>query len=477
MLVDTQPATYQHAPASPEVRDAWVNSQLIGVLMDNMGPSLLAATLSLPVLIYMMAGEVNGTALAVWTVLMLAMLVFRYRLIGIYRLRYDSLEGPQRQAFIQRYQWTWPAVAALWGGPVALSYMQASLITQFVCALVVLGQGLLTLTAFSAYLPIYRAYAHALIATVFLGLLGVTAYFIDAPDALQTGVIFMVLLLVFWALLQMAGSRLHLVHRSSFELQFSNQELIDSLTLQTRASLRAVATKNRFLASAAHDLRQPVHALSLYADWLASEPEMARDIAPRILQSTRAINELFDSLFDLTRIDAGNYKVRLQQVDVQQLFADLALQFEPVAAAKRLRLRTHTRPTTLWSDPVVLRRILGNLVSNALRHTAQGGVLMALRHREDMIVFEVWDTGVGIAREHQQAIFQEFFRVSQHQGTEDSLGLGLTIVSKLSSLMGYQLALQSEANRGSVFRVMLPAYTQQEGEPVPQPTVVSKAAG
>jgi signal transduction histidine kinase len=78
-----------------------------------------------------------------------------------------------------------------------------------------------------------------------------------------------------------------------------------------------------------------------------------------------------------------------------------------------------------------------------------------------VLVFEVWDTGVGIAREHQQAIFQEFFRVSQHQGTEDSLGLGLTIVSKLTTLMGYQLALSSEADRGSVFRVLLPAYTQK----------------
>ena len=476
MLVDTQPATHQHAPASPEVRDAWVDSQLVGVLMDNMGPSLLAATLSLPVLIYLMAGEVYTPGLVAWTVVMLAVLVFRYRLIGIYRLRYDSLEGPQRLAFIQRYQWTWPAVAVLWSGPVVLSYLEASLVTQFVCALVVLGQGLLTLTAFSAYLPVYRAYANGLILSVLAGLVGSTAYHIAEPTALEMGVGFMVLLLVFWALLQMAGTRLHLVHRSSFELQFSNQELIDSLTLQTRASLRAVATKNRFLASAAHDLRQPVHALSLYADWLASEPEMARDIAPRILQSTRAINELFDSLFDLTRIDAGNYKVRLQHVDVRKLFADLVLQFEPVAAGKQLQLRTRTRPLTLWSDPVVLRRILGNLVSNALRHTQRGGVLVALRQRQDVIVFEVWDTGVGIAREHQQAIFQEFFRVSQHQGTEDSLGLGLTIVSKLASLMGYQLALQSEANRGSVFRVMLPAYSRQEGGASPQPTVVRAEA-
>lgn len=477
MLVDTQPATYQHVPASPEVRDHWVNSQLIGVLMDNMGPSLLAAVLSLPVLVYLMAGQTNPIALAVWTALMVFMLVLRYRLIGIYRLRHDSLEGPQRMVFVERYQWSWTAMALLWGGPVLLSYQQSTQATQFVCGLVVLGQGLLTLTAFSAYLPVFRKYANALIFAVFAGLAWNTLLLLHKPEAVQIGLVLMALLFVFWGLLIMAGRRLHEVHRSSFELQFSNQELIDSLTLQTRASLRAVATKNRFLASAAHDLRQPVHALSLYADWLATEPEMARDIAPRILQSTRAINELFDSLFDLTRIDAGNYKVRLQHVDVKKLFADLSLQFEPVAVGKSLRLRTHTRPTTIWSDPVVLRRILGNLVSNALRHTHQGGVLLALRHREDMLVFEVWDTGVGIAREHQQAIFQEFFRVSQHQGTEDSLGLGLTIVSKLTSLMGYQLALNSVANRGSVFRVMLPDFTQREPLLEPQQAAVDSNSG
>lgn len=460
MLVDTQPATHQHVPASPEVRRQWVDSKLIDVLMDNAMSSLLSAALALPIMLYLMAGEVHPLALVVWTSLLLALLAYRYRMIVTYRLRYDSTEGATRMEFIQRYGWSWAAVGVLWGASTGLTFLQASVSVQLVCGLVVLGHGLWSLTAFSAYLPVFRCYTNALVVSVLLGmavpmLLGTvpTMGFVHVASLAF-------LLLIFWRLLRTAGQRLHQVHRASLELQFFNQELIDSLTQQTRASLRAVATKNRFLASAAHDLRQPVHALSLYADWLATEPEMAPDIAPRILQSTRAINELFDSLFDLTRIDAGNYKLRLQHVDVQQLFADVVLQFQPVAAGKSLKLRTHARPTTLWADPVVLRRILGNLVSNALRHTHQGGVLLGLRHRSDMLVFEVWDTGVGIAREHQQAIFQEFFRVSQHQGTEDSLGLGLTIVSKLATLMGYQLALQSVANQGSVFRLMLPAYTQ-----------------
>lgn len=462
MLVDTQPATHQHLPASQEVRDEWVDAQLIGVLMDNAMPSLISGILALPVMAYLMAGEVNSWALALWALLMFLVLAYRYRMVRIYRLQYDNMEGPSRVEFMERYGWTWPAAGLCWGASVALTFMQSSLLTQFVCGMVVLGHGLISLTAFSAYLEVFKGYTNALLAAVLLGIFLPVPMGLVSMAELKLLLSLVALLLIFWWLLRSAGDRLHQIHRSSFELQFSNQELIDSLTQQTRASLRAVATKNRFLASAAHDLRQPVHALSLYADWLATEPEMARDIAPRILQSTRAINELFDSLFDLTRIDAGNYKVKLQHVDVRALLADVALQFEPVAAGKSLSLRTHAKATTIWADPVVLRRILGNLVSNALRHTHQGGVLLGLRHRTDMLVFEVWDTGVGIAREHQQAIFQEFFRVSQHQGTEDSLGLGLTIVSKLTTLMGYQLALSSTANRGSVFRVMLPAFTQTE---------------
>jgi len=479
MLVDTQPATHQHIPASPEVREQWVNAQLIGVVMDGAMTSLLASCMALPALIFLLAGEVDTYLLLTWSGLMVFMLLHRYRVIGIYRMRYDSVGGSTRQDFIRRYSWSWVVAAALWAVPIGLSFLQADIYVQFICALVALAQGLISIITLSAWFPLFRATNAAMLLAVLVGILAqISLHGVDR-QTLETMATLVGLLLIYSWLLLVGGRRLQATQHSNLELQFSNQELIDSLTLQTRASLRAVATKNRFLASAAHDLRQPVHALSLYADWLATEPEMARDIAPRILQSTRAINELFDSLFDLTRIDAGNYKVKLQSVNVRELLADVALQFEPVAAGKSLRLRTRSPDVSIWADPVVLRRILGNLVSNALKHTKKGGLLLGLRVRRDMVVFEVWDTGVGIAREHQQAIFQEFFRVSQHQGTEDSLGLGLTIVSKLSTLMGYQLALNSEADRGSVFRVMVPAFTQSaeiRALSRPLPTARSKSS-
>ncbi|AOW14273.1 sensor histidine kinase [Hydrogenophaga crassostreae] len=473
MLVDTQPATHQHQPASAEVRDLWVNTRLIGVLMDNLGSAVFASVMALPVIVFLLASEVATVSLVVWAVIAFSLAVYRYWLISVYRLQYDSYEGPQRQLFADRYGWTWGASGLIWGGVTLLVYLQASASSQFVCGLLILGQGIVSLGSFSSYLPALKSYLSSLTASTALGIvvnLGLNDW---AYVYWHQTVALLILLGIFWHLTYKMGVRLNAVHRSSFELQFSNEELIESLTQQTRASLRAVAAKNRFLASAAHDLRQPVHALSLYADWLVTEPEMAQDIAPRMLQSTRAINELFDSLFDLTRIDAGNYKVHLQSVDVPKLFEELVTQFAPVAANKSLRLRTHSRSRSIWADPVVLRRILGNLVSNALKHTSKGGVLVGLRQREASLVFEVWDTGVGIAHEHQMAIFQEFFRVSQHQGTEDSLGLGLTIVSKLTTLMGYQLAVSSQEGRGSVFRVMLPAYTQSVAAPDPvMPEVV-----
>jgi signal transduction histidine kinase len=132
------------------------------------------------------------------------------------------------------------------------------------------------------------------------------------------------------------------------------------------------------------------------------------------------------------------------------------LQFEDSAKTKGLVLRQRSVSARVWSDSLVLSRILGNFLSNAIRHTSAGGVLLAVRRRQQFWCFEVWDTGVGIAPEHQSPIFEEFYRVNLHQGTEDSLGLGLTIVSRLSAMMGYELSLASVPGRGSVFRLMVP---------------------
>jgi signal transduction histidine kinase len=248
---------------------------------------------------------------------------------------------------------------------------------------------------------------------------------------------------------------LYETHRRNFELQFRNRRLIESLTRQTQAALEAVEIKNRFLASAAHDIRQPVHALGLYADWLGSEPELVHELAPKIMESTRAVNQLFDSLFDLARLDSGKIRLNIETVNVAKLLRDLELQYRPLAEAKGLQFRLRAGAGTAVSDPILLQRILGNLISNAVKYTQRGGVLVASRATNNGLLIEIWDTGVGIPPTYQREIFREFYKVPSHAGTEDGFGLGLYIVARLTRILGHPLSLASRPGRGTVFRLLL----------------------
>jgi signal transduction histidine kinase len=222
-----------------------------------------------------------------------------------------------------------------------------------------------------------------------------------------------------------------------------------------------VEIKNRFLASAAHDIRQPVHALGLYADWLGTEPELVHELAPKIVESTKAVNRLFDSLFDLARLDSGKIRLNIETVDVAKLLRDLELQYRPLCEAKGLQFRLRVRPGTTVSDPILLQRIVGNLISNAVKYTQKGGVLVGSRVTAQGLRVDVWDTGVGIAPVHQREIFREFYKVPTHGGTEDGFGLGLYIVGRLTHILGHPLTLQSRPGKGSVFRLLLLPTTPQ----------------
>ena len=174
-----------------------------------------------------------------------------------------------------------------------------------------------------------------------------------------------------WYLLLRAGHHIHETARNSLELLFHNHILIKSLTQQRQAAVAAVAMKNRFLASAAHDMRQPVLALSLYADWLRNEPELVLELAPKIVRATHAVNALFDSMFDLARIDSGQVRLHIERVDIAELLQDLELQYRPVAESKGLDFRVHVTEGSFLTDPIRVRRMIGNLLANAIKYTPE----------------------------------------------------------------------------------------------------------
>ena len=432
----------------------WVEAELVRGLMRTARTTQAMGLLLIPIFIGVIWDDARLDLLALWLLAALAAAFARSAMMGRYA-RDTAGSGPEEQlAFFARHRMVWPVSALIWGLTTVLYFDRSSLADQFICWLMMAGLAMFSVNSLSSHLPTLRAYLDTLAFTalsVMLWRTGIELHFHGPYYHYWV----MALLVIFWFVLRQAGLRLHLTHRSNYELQYRNNQLIESLTRQTQAALDAVEIKNRFLASAAHDIRQPVHALGLYADWLGSEPELVHEIAPKILESTKAVNALFDSLFDLVRLDSGKIKLNIEAVDLGRLLRELELQYRPLAQAKGLQFRVHVARGTVVSDPILLRRILGNLLSNAIKYTQRGGVLVASRQRGGARHIEVWDTGLGIAPVHQREIFREFYKVPSHAGTEDGFGLGLYIVARLAAILGHPLSLQSRPGRGTVFRVAL----------------------
>jgi signal transduction histidine kinase len=216
--------------------------------------------------------------------------------------------------------------------------------------------------------------------------------------------------------------------------------------------------KSRFLAAASHDLRQPLHALGLFASALAqrARDDESRELTGRITRSIGALETLFSEVLDVSRLDAGAIVASARPVALQPLFDRLADDLASAAEEKDLALRLVPTRAVVRSDPVLLERILRNLVANAIRYTDAGGVLVGVRRRAGGVVLEVRDSGIGIPEEHRARIFEEFYQVERpdsdrHQG----LGLGLSIVRRLCDLLGHRLALASAPGRGTTFRIGL----------------------
>lgn len=238
------------------------------------------------------------------------------------------------------------------------------------------------------------------------------------------------------------------------EIEAATAELREKRAEAERANI----AKTRFLAAASHDLRQPIHALGLFVDLLARkphEPESAH-LVDRIGQSVDTIGSLLDSLLDISRLDAGALTPEPRALPLQALFDRLG---DCIAEAEHKGLRLRIRPCRLWirSDPMLLERILRNFVSNALRYTDVGSILIAARRRGELLRIEVRDSGIGIDTESQALVFHEFVQLGNpERNREKGLGLGLAIVWRLGCLLDHPIGLRSEPGRGSVFWVDLP---------------------
>ncbi|MDM0007795.1 hybrid sensor histidine kinase/response regulator [Variovorax sp. J22G73] len=249
-------------------------------------------------------------------------------------------------------------------------------------------------------------------------------------------------------------------------LRFENEALAGRLGEQIAATERASAEKTRFLGTASHDLRQPLHAIALFGAALRNElsdrPEGQN--AERLMRAVDALGMSLDTMLDVSRLDAGVVTPVVRPVQLDALFLRMNFSFGPLAEQKALQLRV--RASRLWvrSDPELLHRMLSNLVDNALKYTARGGVTVTARERGEAVWIEVRDTGMGIAPEQSGRIFEEFYQVG-NPGRDRSrgLGIGLSIVQRLSRLLGHPVQLHSRLGRGTHFRVVVPRVAPPPG--------------
>lgn len=221
---------------------------------------------------------------------------------------------------------------------------------------------------------------------------------------------------------------------------------------------RANAAKSTFLASASHDLRQPVQSLMLLLNVLEVKLDghPARDVLEHLTNTAQAMQQLLDSLLDISRLDAGVVQPKPQLVRVDEMLADLAEEYRPQAAENGLRMKLASWPVTTDTDPTLLDRILRNLIENAIRYTRRGGILLACRVKADEAQVDVIDTGEGIPEEHLQNIFDEFFQVGNpSRDRTKGLGLGLSVVKRLAHMLGMQVTVNSVEGRGSHFSLTM----------------------
>lgn len=441
----------------------WVESESIHLLITKVVETQLLAFAAMSLMVAMMYGHTPSAPLFGWYILNTLLSIYRVWFLSGYSSSEIRRNKSSRETFFIRYGYLVPLAGLFWSFSAYLFYDKVPPIIASFCLLIVAMYGIFSTTYLSNNVRLLKLFLIGFA----LGLLGSVAAQVVFDrnfqiDAAQTW--FIVMTVVFVLLLKRVGERLNQTYTKSLKLQHRNKRLIQSLTHQREAALSAVATKNRMLASAAHDMRQPVLALDIYADWLMNEPEASRELSPKISAATKAVIALFDSLFDMAKLAEGQIIAKVERINVKNLMDELLLQYQPIAQAKNLALRMRMlkkegvdHSFDIWTDPILLKRILGNLISNSIKYTQSGGVMFACRRSPSGIRFEVWDTGVGIAPEHQGLVFREFYKASSNTGTSDGFGLGLAIVTQLSELLGYELTMKSRLGRGTVVSIKIGA--------------------
>ena len=256
------------------------------------------------------------------------------------------------------------------------------------------------------------------------------------------------------------------------------EERTHALSLSKETAEAATLAKSRFLAAASHDLRQPISAIGLYNDALALSGlnEEQKRMSHNLARSVNSLGEMLNELLDMAKLDAGKLVPQPAVIQSDELLGTLASEFDSVAREKHLSFNLYCpqRNLALFTDKNLLLTILRNLTGNAVKYTKQGGILVSIRRRGNRALIQVWDTGIGIAPEQLDLIFEEYFQAgNSERNRAKGAGLGLAIVKRVSEALGNRVSCRSRLGRGSVFEISLPLAKGQGAQAMPVQTSAS----
>jgi signal transduction histidine kinase len=425
------------------------------LLLGNVGSSVIPTVLLALLLVWTLANDSNALALKAWCG---AVILFKlYYARDARRLLASDIPGDRAQRQVWRQMALNAIDGLVWGALAWVTLATTTVAGSILVVAVLAGVAGSSMSSLSPVLPVFVAFVvFELIALASkLWLLGNPAY-----HALGVAGVLYVATLLGQARNGAAAAR------AAIDLRFENFDLIERLRVETgharaahQKAEEANLAKSKFLAAASHDLRQPIHAQGLFLEVLARSKLSAgqHDALANARATWQASAEMLDTLLDFSRIEAGVVEPQMQPFHLQPLLNKIENELAPQADAKGIVYRSRETHVAVRSDPALVALVLRNLVSNAIRYTERGGVLVACRTRASEVLLEVWDTGIGIEPTQQQEIFREFHQLGNaERDRRKGLGLGLAIAQGLARALGQELTLVSAPRRGSVFRLSLP---------------------
>ena len=421
----------------------------IRLLYRSMTAVILANLFIGLVLVYALWDVTSRHILIVWIGFIFGLSLLRVILYIFYRAKFN---GNTAQLF------AWILVASnavsglLWGfGTVAMFPGQVE--HQLFILFVLSGMGAGSLPSLGMYLPAFYAYFPISILPIGIKLILVGEKFEIALGLLSLAYIIVLSTLVL---------NINRAIKESLKLRFEKIGLVEQLREQKEEAEQANISKSKFLAAASHDLRQPLHALTLFTsvlDEAISNPKV-RAVVEQINSSVQALQSLFNALLDISRLEAGVMKVEKTDFPLQSLLNKLVNEYNPQALEKGLHISWPSVSHTVHSDPALLEQILRNYISNAIRYTQNGEVRIDCESADGQLTIKVIDTGVGIPVEEQRAIFEEFHQLSNpERDRSKGLGLGLAIVERSAKLLGHAIEVESTLGKGSTFSIIVALST------------------